>query len=238
MPDVAEIRDYRLVDQHETWTKAGPVVSHLPDNEITTLTERATATVAEPGTLGLWGFATGTWMTATILGGYLPQSYMFSAALIVILFAGVAQFIAGLFAYRRTNALNATAFCCFGAFNATAGAMMLLNATGLISAQNGMHEMLGFLLESFAFIAFVLCAAATSRNVVMVCLLFTLGAGYCLTGVAQFLIAPGATAGLGGIAAAGGACLLASAGLAYYLGMAMIVNSAWRRTLLPVLGEP
>ncbi len=228
MADLAEIREFKLVDQHETWTRAGPVVSHLPDNEIATLSERATATVAEPATLGLWGFATGTWMVATVLGGFLPASDGLAVAITMIAFAGVAQFIAGLYAYRRANALNATAFCCFGAFNVAGGVMMVLAGTGV--AMTGYHEMLGFLLESFAFIAFALCIAALYRNAVLVALLLTLGAGYCLTGIAQFITSNGE---LGAVAAAGGACLLASAGFAYYLGMAVMVNSAWHRILLP-----
>lgn len=49
--------------KRETWTKSGPVVSCLPQDEIEVLEERATATIADPAPLGLWGFATGTWIT-------------------------------------------------------------------------------------------------------------------------------------------------------------------------------
>lgn len=39
--------------KHENWTKSGPIVSRLPDEEIESLENRATATVADPAPLGL-----------------------------------------------------------------------------------------------------------------------------------------------------------------------------------------
>jgi succinate-acetate transporter protein len=231
----------RLVEKHESWTRAGPVLSHLPEHEIVARRERAIATIAAPGTVGFWSFATGTWMSATVLGGFLGPQYGVSAAPTVVFFAGITQFIAGLFAFRRTDALCATAFTCFGAFNTAAGTMLLLEAVGAVSAQTGSHEMLGFLLESFAFISLALALGSLRHNLILVGLLAMLCLGYCLTGIGQFLLAGGAAAHgatLGTIAAAGGACLLASAFLAYYLGLALLVNSTWNRGAFPIFGEP
>jgi len=81
---------------HESWTKAGPVVSHLADATLETLEERAVATIGGSSPLGLWGFATGTWIAAVIIGGLLPFGDMNAVAPIALLFAGVAQFIAVL----------------------------------------------------------------------------------------------------------------------------------------------
>lgn len=242
MPETAEVRDFKLTSKHETWTSAGPLLSHLQDRDIRGLAERSTATVAEPGALGLWGFATGTWMAATILGGYVPQRYGLSAAPTAIVFAGIVQFIAGLYAFRRANALTATAFTCFGAFNTAVGLMLLLRFVGAVTRQSGYHEQLGFLLESFAFIALVLAAGAVGRNVVLFLVLAFLAIGYCLTGVGQFTL-PAAPVGAGGgglgiASAAGGGCLLASAFFAYYLGLALLVNSTWNQLVLPIFGRP
>lgn len=234
----------RMVDKHEVWTDSGPVSSHLPDREIALLRERALTSIAEPSPLALWGFATGTWMAATVLGGFLPIAYGFAVAPVLLFFAGLPQFIGGLFAFRRGHTLDATAFTCFGAFNFTAGVMLLLGFVGVIQAGNGYHEMLGFLLESFAFISFGLAAGAVSRNVVMTAVLIFLGLGYALTGIGQFLVLPvtaaangAAGGGAAGVSAAGGACLLAASFCAYYLGLALLVNSSWHRKLLPIMGE-
>jgi succinate-acetate transporter protein len=245
MSEAAQYREVKLGVVRENWTNAGPVVSHMPDQDLNLLRERAAATIADPSVLGLWGFATGTWMAATVLGGFVAPQNSVALSPTVILFAGIAQFIAGLYAFRRTNALNATAFTCFGAFNTVAGMMMLLPFLGIAAPAAGFHNMLGFLLESFAFISLALALGAMRRNAVLMCLLAALCVGYALTGVGQFLIngapaaAPNAaTTGPGVIGAIGGVFLWVSAVLAYYLGTALLVNSTWHRRILPILGEP
>lgn len=238
MPDIAEPSDPRLVERHETWTNAGPVMSHMTDTAIQALRERATATVADPSALGFWAFATGTWMAATVAGGFVSAQYALFVVPVMILFGGVAQFIAGLYAFRRANALNATFFTCFGAFYAVAGTMLLLQPAAGGASQAGVHLMLGFLLESFAFISLALAIGALRRNLVLTSLLIFLGIGYCLTGIGQFGFTTGAQGGLGAVAEAGGACVFVAAFLAFYLGAAIVMNSGWRRTVLPIMGEP
>lgn len=244
MSESTETQQSTLVDKHETWTNAGPLLTHLFDNQLESLRERSAATISEPAALGLWGFATGTWMMATLVGGYVPQSYAVSLAPTAVYFGGIAQFIAGLYAYRRADVMGATVFTCFGAFNTALGVMYLLRAAGAVTVNTGYHEELGFLLESFAFIALALAAASWKHNVVLLLVLSALAIGYCLGGVGQFLMhqaAAGANAGAGGlgpVSAAGGALLFASSLCAYYLGLALLVNSTWNMPILPILGRP
>jgi succinate-acetate transporter protein len=239
MSDVAEpFHEFRPVEKHQTWTPSGPVLSHLPDTAIQTLRERAVATVADPDALGLWALATGTWMIATVIGGFVPSSFELALVPSLALFGGLAQFIAGLYSFRRASMLNATVFTCLGAFNAVAGAMLILPAVGVAGPGTGFHNMFGFLLESFTFIALMLSMAAMQRNVVLSALLGFLCVGYCLTGISQFLFVGGPQgAGLGAVAAVGGAFLFGSALFAYYLGAALVVNSAYNRNRLPIMGE-
>ncbi|WP_158258681.1 acetate uptake transporter family protein [Rhodopila globiformis] len=257
MSEAAQLRDVKLGVVRENWTNAGPVVSQMPDQDLNLLRERAAATIADPSALGLWGFATGTWMAATVLGGFVEPLASWSLAPTVILFAGIAQFIAGLYAFRRTNALHATAFTCFGAFNTVAGIMLTIPFQATRGMTPGYHLMLGFLLESFAFISLALMVGALRRNAVLTLLLGALFIGYCLTGIGQFTIgnaaaivpaatASGAHAGAAGaagngpgvIAGIGGGFLWLSAICAYYLGAALLVNSTWHRRVLPIMGEP
>ena len=227
---------------HESWTKAGPVVSHLADATLETLEERAVATIGGSSPLGLWGFATGTWIAAVIIGGLLPFGDMNAVAPIALLFAGVAQFIAGLYAYRRVNALLANAFCCFGSFNAVLGLTVLVQTAGVVPGGQGTNLILGFFFESFGFIAFALGLGAMRANFATVGVLITLAVGYVLGGI-PFLDGTFSAAATGNnaISIVGliGACFLfVSSLLAYYAGAAMLVNSTWKRSLLPILGEP
>ncbi len=235
-PDIAETYNYHLVEKHAAWTEAGPIVSRLSDPEIALLEGRAAATVAEPATLGLFGFATGTWIAGVVFGGFLPASAQVPLAPIVFLFAGVAQFIAGLYAFRRTNVLESNAFTCYGAFNTVVGLTILLEAGGLIPRGPASFTILGYFACSFAFISLVLMVAALSKNMILAGTLAFLVAGYALVGIGLFNVGPNGA--VGGVAEAGGACLFGAAALAYYAGSALVINSSWKRTILPLFGEP
>ncbi|HJS86275.1 MAG TPA: GPR1/FUN34/YaaH family transporter [Acetobacteraceae bacterium] len=237
MADTAEFRDFRLVKEHQSWTPAGPVLSRLPDPEIETLEGQASATVAEPATLALFGFATGTWMAGAAFGGFVAPATQLALAPVLILFAGIAQFIAGLFTFRRVNTLNASAFCCYGSFNTIVGVILLFEAGGLIPRGPETNTVLGWLNCSFGFISLALMLGALRRNLMMVATLAFLVGGYSLIGITQFNIGPEGVTTVGTVATAGGALLFAAAFCAYYIGMAMIVNSTWKRTLLPLFGD-
>lgn len=222
--------------KHESWTKSGPVVSRLPDEEIESLENRAVATVADPAPLGLWAFATGTWITGTVLAGVFPAGALTATIPVLLVFAGFGQFIAGLFAFRRANVLAATAFCSFGSFNVLTALFFALQARGVLAATGDPMVLQGLVLLSFGFIAFALTLAALPTNAALVLTLGLLAVGYVLTGIAAL----GGVTGTGKtiVAGLGGWFLVASAFFAYYTGMALVVNSSWCRTVLPIGGEP
>jgi uncharacterized protein len=169
--------------KHENWTKSGPVVSRLPGEEIESLEDRAAATVADPSPLGLWGFATGTWVVGTVLAGVFPVSALPATIPVLAVFAGLAQFIAGLFAFRRANVLAATAFCSFGAFNVLTALFFALQARGVLTRTGDPMVLQGFVLLSFGFIALALTFAALPTNAMLVITLGLLAVGYVLTGI-------------------------------------------------------
>jgi uncharacterized protein len=220
--------------KHENWTKSGPVVSHLPEEEIELLEDRAVATVADPAPLGLWGFATGTWVVGTVLAGVFPVSTLTATIPVLVVFAGLVQFIAGLFAFRRANVLAATAFCSFGAFNALTAIFLAMQARGILPTTGDPMALQGFILVSFGFIALALTIAALPTNAGLVLTLGLLAIGYTLSGIPNLTAAGSKSL----VAELGGWFLVASAFFAYYTGMALVVNSSWQRTVLPIGGEP
>lgn len=226
----------RRLPRHESWTKAGPVITELPPEELERVEEERTLTIGQPVTLGLWSFATGTWIAGTVMAGIFPTIAMAAVAPILIVFAGMSQFIAGLVAYRRADTLAATAFCSFGAFNTAAGFAAMLQAVKLAPLTGDPVVFLGFLLISFGFIAFVLSAAALRLNLALVAVLLALAIGYTLTGIPRVSGSVGAGA-LGMVGQIGGYFLMLSAGFAYYTGLAVVVNTSLKRTLLPLWGE-
>lgn len=222
--------------RHENWTKSGPIISRLPEEEIESLENRATATVADPTPLGLWGFATGTWVVGTVLAGVFPVSALPGTIPVLAVFAGLAQFIAGLFAFRRANMLAATAFCSFGAFNVLTAVFFAMQARGVLAATGDPMVLQGFVLLSFGFIALALMLAALPTNAGLVLTLGLLAIGYILSGIPN--VTGAAANGKALIGVLGGWFLVASAFFAYYTGAALVVNSSWGRTVLPIGGEP
>lgn len=237
MADITTIDTGAALRERATWTKAGPVVSRMPVDEIAGLEEHAAATIGDSSPLGTWGFATGTWMVATVVAGELPYTAGFAAIPVLIIFAGIGQFIAGLYEYRRANSLLATAFTCFGSFNTTFGVAFLLASAHVIPMTYATWVFHGFLLESFAFIALALAVAALQTNMALIAMLVLLGAGYCLAGIPYLTDKVGVGA-YGLVGHIGGYVLMASAFCAYYIGMVMVINSAWKREVLPLFGQP
>jgi hypothetical protein len=235
--DVTNISGGNAATEHATWTKAGPVVSHMPEDEIAGLEEQAMATIGDSTTLGLWAFATGTWIIGAVIGGSYPFASSAGTIPVLLIFAGVAQFIAGLYAFRRINSLAATAFCCFGSFSVTLAIIFLLESIHVIALTPITLVFQGFLLESFFFIAAALCVAALRTNMGLVAVLAALAIGYACAGVPELTNSVG-RGGWGIVGSIGGYFLMASAFFAYYTGMAMVVNSTWNRELLPLWGRP
>jgi succinate-acetate transporter protein len=225
------------VEERETWTKAGPIVSHLPPDEIITLEEQATATVGDPTAMGLWAFATGTWIVGTVFGGAFPSGTLTGTAPILIVFAGIAQFIAGLFAYRRAQPFMATAFCTFGSLYAVLGFIFLMVTAGAIAPNWSDQVMVGFLIESFCFIALALAFGSLRINLALFSVLALLAIGYGCAGI-PYLTNSVDVDGWGIVGNIGGWFMVASAFCAYYLGAAMIVNSTCNRVVLPIWGRP
>lgn len=218
------------------WTRAGPVETDLNPQELEAVEEERAATVGQPVTLGLWGFATGTWIAGTVIAGIFPPVALIAAAPVLIVFAGMSQFIAGLVGFRRADTLAGTAFCAFGSFNVAAGFAFLLQGTHLAPLVGDPIVMQGLLLLSFGFISFLLTAAAVRRNLALVGVLLVLGIGYTLAGIADVSGSVGSGL-LGQVGHVGGFALIASAGLAYYTGAAVVVNTVLKRTVLPIGGE-
>jgi hypothetical protein len=216
---------------HQTWTKAGPVVSHLPTAQVQELQEVSEASIGDPGAMSLFGFAVGTLLIALPISGEMSKSTTIAAIPALLIFGGLAQFIGGLFAYRKGNTFAATAFCSFGANNVVVSTYFIFQAVGLIPANNDSSTFLAIDLFCFAYIAFVLFAASFKLNAAFVLVLLALFPGYGLAAVGNLSSMPAV------IGQVGGWFLICSAGLAFYTGGALALNSTYERTVLPMFSR-
>lgn len=187
--------------------------------------------MAEPAAMGLFGFAVGTFIVAYPIAGFVPIATLTATIPPVLLFAGLAQFIGGLIAFRRNNAFAGTAFCSYGANNVVIATFFLLQTTGAIpaTAGTGALKMLALEMYCFAVISLVLAVAAMRLNLMFTLLLLALVPGFTLPGIVNWY----GTAADPFIGHLGGYFLIASAVLAAYAAAAMVINSTWK--MLPLV---
>lgn len=217
--------------RRERWTKAGPVVSTMPQERVAELQERAEASIGEPGALGLFGFAVGTLVIAIPLSGLVPLKTGVLAALApVLVFAGIAQFIAGLVAFRKGNTFAGTAFGVYGANNTLIATYYLFQSAGVFPSNADTKLLIGIELFCFAYISLILAVAASKVNLEFVGILLALVPGFGLVAVSNV----GGSSSIGDV---GGYFLILSAGLAFYGASALVVNSAFQRPVLPLLSR-
>ncbi len=71
---------------------------------------------ANPGPLGLCGFALTTWLLCLINGGFFDGQSIGLVLGMAFAFGGTAQMIAGMFEFKKGNTFGFTAFISYGSF--------------------------------------------------------------------------------------------------------------------------
>ena len=212
----------------EQWTQGGPVQTTIDEVQIAALESASEARTGSASAMGLFGFALGTTLIGWVLVGWAPMPASLVATIpALLIFAGIGQFIAGLFAFARTNTWAGTAMCSYGANNVIVAAYLWMQGTGMIPRTPGNMLVLAIDLFCMGYISLALFLGALRINVTYALIALALAVGYTLPGI-QFL---GGSRGTGIV---GGAFLLAAAALAFYAATAIVVNSAWRQQALPL----
>lgn len=182
--------------------------------------------VAAPSILGLFGLAGATFIVATNLAGWYGDSttpqFLFPFA---AFFGGLAQFLAGMWAYRARDGLATAMHGTWGAFWLAYGLLYLLIAVGVL-VQPTPFVALGYWFVALAAITWSGAFAALAEN---------LGLGAVLTALAggATCLAIGQIAGISGWRTLGAWFLIASAILAWYVATAMMLEVTYRRVVLP-----
>lgn len=187
--------------------------------------------IAAPSILGLFGFAGATFMVAANMAGWYGNAqsaeFLFPFA---ATFGGVAQFAAGMWAYRARDGLATAMHGTWGAFWIAYGVLHLLGAVGAVTLPaTGSFTELGYWFLVLATITGFGTVAAAGENLAITSVLGTLAVGAALAAV-HFLTGGGTWETVAGWV------LIASAVLATYTAGAMMIAGAWGRTVLP-LGE-
>lgn len=184
--------------------------------------------IAAPSVLGLFGFAAATFMVATNLAGWYGTTksgvFLFPFA---ATFGGIAQFAAGLWAYRARDALATAMHGMWGAFWMAYGILWLLVAVGDVTLPAGKFPELAFWFFPLAAITLSGAVASVGENLGVTATLSTLATGAAFLGIGYLV-------GVHGWLVAGGWVLFASAICAFYTASAMMWKSSFGRVMLPL----
>jgi len=178
--------------------------------------------IADPGPLGLAGFAMTTFCLSSANANLWHGSGTAAALSLALFYGGIAQVLAGMWEFIRKNTFGAVAFTSYGAFWL---AFYYLLKGG--PAPMGTDTVGIFLLGWTIFTAYMMIAsfkAAKAITVVFVLLTITF---VCLT-------AGNWGAGHSGLIHLGGWTGLATAVAAWYASAAGVINETWGRTVLPM----
>jgi len=182
--------------------------------------------IADPGPLGLAGFAMTTFVLSCFNAGFFGSKSPLEAVVLplALFYGGLAQFLAGMWEFRKANTFGAVAFTSYGAFWLSFAAYVKFVAPGL-GADAGSATGL-YLLGWTIFTGYMMVASLrVSRAVaaVFVALFLT-----------YLLLTIGSFTGSAGIGVIGGYLGLLTAVLAWYASFAGVINATWKRTVLPI----
>jgi uncharacterized protein len=200
-------------------------VARRADREAATTPAPQAPRIADPGPLGLAGFAMTTFVLSFFNAGLLNEPELPIVLGLALAYGGIAQVLAGMWEFRTGNTFGAVAFTSYGAFWLSFWAFEQFYAPKVPEAAVG--DAVGLYLISWGiFTAYMFIASL--RTTVAIATVFLLLA------LTFFALGIGDANGSDTWTKIGGWIGLATAVAAWYASFAAVTNSTFRRTVLPV----
>jgi hypothetical protein len=179
---------------------------------------------ADPGPLGLAGFAMTTFVLSMFNSNLVDGKGLPVVLGLALVYGGLVQLLAGMWEFRTGNTFGAVAFCSYGAFWISFWALQVFYAKDI--GGNAGHAVGVYLWAWAIFTAYMTVAALrVSGAVLLVFVLLT---------VTFILLAIGAVGPHESVTHWGGYLGLATAAAAWYASFAAVTNSTFGRTVMPV----
>jgi len=182
-------------------------------------------TVADPGPLGLAAFALTTFVLSMFNSGLVAEPGEPIVFGLAFAYGGLAQLLAGMWEFRTGNTFGATAFTSYGAFWLSFFVFVTFFKDKVPAADAG-HAVGLYLIAWGIFTAYMFVASLRTTTAIATVFLL-LAATFILLGI-------GDAGGNANITKIGGYVGLATAAAAWYASFAVVTNSTFGRTLLPV----
>ena len=184
--------------------------------------------IAAPSILGLFAFAAATFIVSAHLAGWhgsaTSPEYLFPFAAV---FGGVAQFAAGMWAFRARDGLATAMHGMWGSFWIAFGVLFLLDAVGVLTIPTDSFPEFGYWFLALGVITAIGAAGALAEGLALFVTLSSPAVGAGL--LAVFYLT-----GTSGFETSGAWVLIGSAIAATYTAGAMLLEGTWGRVVLPL----
>ncbi|MFZ7198777.1 acetate uptake transporter [Avibacterium avium] len=185
------------------------------------MTTQTTEKLANPGPLGLCGFALTTWLLSLINAGIFDKQDGISIVLaMAFAFGGTAQLIAGIMEYRKGNTFGFTAFISYGSFWWSWALFVQFMPTAS-------PAFLGCYLAAWGTFTLMMFIASFSKPKALRVVFFFLVLTF-------YALAIGDGFGYHGLVQIGGCLGLITALSAFYLAAAEMINENFGKEILPI----
>ena len=180
---------------------------------------------ADPGPLGLAGFALTTFVLSMFNAGLVSRAGEPVVLGLALGYGGLAQLLAGMWEFRTGNTFGAVAFTSYGAFWLSFWAFVAFYAGDIPAAHVG--DAVGLYLIAWGIFTTYMFVASlrTTASIAVV---------FVLLAATFFLLGIGNAGESEGLVEVGGWFGLATAAAAWYASFAAVTNSTFGRTVLPV----
>jgi uncharacterized protein len=181
--------------------------------------------VADPGPLGLAAFALTTFVLSMFNSGLMSDKGEPIVFGLAFAYGGLAQLLAGMWEFRTGNTFGATAFTSYGAFWLSFFVFVTFFASKIPPADAG-HAVGLYLIAWGIFTAYMFVASLRTTAAI--------AAVFGLLALTFILLGIGDAGANESITKLGGYVGLVTALVAWYASFAVVTNSTFGRTMLPV----
>lgn len=185
------------------------------------------APIADPGPLGLAGFAATTFILSSVNAGFIAGPLAPIFLTLGLFYGGLAQVLAGMWEFKKNNTFGATAFTSYGAFWLSLATLVILEITKVIGFGAAEGTAVGWFLLSWTIFTFYMWIGSFRTNGALVGVFSALLITFVLLTI-------GALGGLAIATKLGGYFGLLTALVAWYASAAGVINAVAGRTVLSV----
>lgn len=184
------------------------------------------SSTADPSALGLGGFALTTFVLSMVNAGFLNKAGEPIVLGVAFFYGGLAQLLAGQQEYKKNNVFGATAFNTYGAFWMSLAFFILMSVLGVFKVPaDVVGPAKGVFLAGFTIFNTYMMFGSFKTNVAVALVFVFLEITFILLALADFGVM---TTTLGGIFG------LITAAVAWYASAAVVLNTVYKKVVLPV----